>query len=299
VNLLERAPAKVNLTLKVLGRRADGYHDLVSLVVFAALADRLTFAPDGRLRLELSGPNAQSCGAGDDNLVLKAARALAAQIGTLRLGRFALVKHLPVAAGIGGGSSDAAAALRLLARANGLPADDARLFAAACATGADVPVCLDPRPRMMRGIGDELSVSLDLPPLPAVLVNPGVAVPTKDVFAALRLSAGAQARPTISEIELPHQRDALIAYAADHGNDLEPAAISLRPIIADVLALLREQGSCRLARMSGSGATCVGLFASRSAAQAAARSIKAQQPHWWVRATTLSPRPVAGPSHST
>jgi 4-diphosphocytidyl-2-C-methyl-D-erythritol kinase len=293
VNLLERAPAKVNLTLKVLGRRADGYHDLVSLVVFAALADRLTFAPDGHLRLELSGPNAQACGAGDDNLVLKAARALAAQVGTLRLGCFALVKHLPVAAGIGGGSSDAAAALRLLARANGLAAADARLFAAARATGADVPVCLDPRPRMMRGIGDELSASLDLPPLPAVLVNPGMALPTKDVFAALRLSVGVQVQPTVSQTEPPHQRDALIAYVADHGNDLEPAAISLQPIIAAVLALLREQRSCRLARMSGSGATCLGLFGSRRAAQAAARSIKAKQPDWWVRATTLSPRPVA------
>jgi 4-diphosphocytidyl-2-C-methyl-D-erythritol kinase len=293
VILLERAPAKVNLTLKVLGRRADGYHDLVSLVVFAALADRLTFAPDGRLRLELSGPNAQTCSAGDDNLVLKAARALAGRIGTLRLGRFALVKHLPVAAGIGGGSSDAAAALRLLARANGLAADDMRLFAAARATGADVPVCLDLRPRVMRGIGDELSACLDLPSLPAVLVNPGVAVPTKDVFAALRLSVGEQAQPAVSETELPRQPDALIEYVADHGNDLEPAAISLQPIIADVLALLREQRGCRLARMSGSGATCLGVFGSRNAALAAARSIKTKQPHWWVRATTLSPRPGA------
>jgi 4-diphosphocytidyl-2-C-methyl-D-erythritol kinase len=289
--LLELALAKVNLTLKVVGRRADGYHELVSLVVFAALADRLTLAPDDRLYLEVSGPNAQACGASDDNLVLKAARALAAEIRDLRLGRFALVKHLPVAAGIGGGSSDAAAGLRLLARANGLAADDARLFAAAGATGADVPVCLDPRPRIMRGVGERLSAALDLPPLPAVLVNPGVAVPTKDVFAALRLSPGGQAQPTVSEAELPSQREALIAYVAGHGNDLEPAAISLQPIIADVLALLREQRGCSLARMSGSGATCLGVFASRNAALAAARGIAAQQPHWWVRPTTLTPRP--------
>lgn len=287
--LIERAPAKVNLTLKVLGRRADGYHELVSLVAFAALADRLTFAPNDRLHLDVSGPNAQACGAGDDNLVLKAARALAGQIGTLRLGRFTLVKHLPVAAGIGGGSSDAAAALRLLAGANGLAADDARVLAAAIATGADVPVCLDPRPRIMRGIGEQLSAALDLPPLPAVLVNPGVAVPTKDVFAALRLSAGGQAQPTVSEAELPRQREALIAYVAGHGNDLEPAAISLQPIIADVLALLRRQRGCRLARMSGSGATCLGLFGSRNAALTAARGIEAQKPHWWVRPTTLTP----------
>jgi 4-diphosphocytidyl-2-C-methyl-D-erythritol kinase len=290
----EHAPAKVNLTLKVLGRRPDGYHDLVSLVAFAALGDRLTFAGEGNLRLDVSGPNAQACGAGDDNLVLKAARALADRIGTLGLGRFTLVKHLPVAAGIGGGSSDAAAALRLLARANGLAADDARVFAAARATGADVPVCLDPRPRIMRGIGEQLSAPLDLPPLPAVLVNPGVAVPTKDVFAALRFTVGPEAE--VSEIELPREREALIAYLVDHGNDLEAAAISLEPIIADVLALLREQHGCSLARMSGSGATCFGLFGSRNTALAAARGIKARHPHWWVRATVLTPKPRANSS---
>ncbi len=185
----EPAPAKVNLTLRVLGRRADGYHDIESLVAFADVGDALTFAPARDLTLTVRGPTAAAAGDTADNLVLKAARALAERVDGLKLGRFALSKRLPVAAGLGGGSADAAAALRLLARANRMTRDDPRLMAAARATGADVPVCLDPRPRFMRGIGEILSEPLDLPRLPAVLVNPGVAVATKDVFAALRLGS--------------------------------------------------------------------------------------------------------------
>ena len=175
----------------MVGRRADGYHELESLVVFASVGDRLTFAPGRALALTVGGPTAAAAGELADNLVLKAARALAERVAGLKLGRFDLSKRLPVAAGLGGGSADAAAALRLLARANRLALDDPRLMEAARATGADVPVCLDPRPRVMRGIGDVLSEPLDLPRLPAVLVNPGVAVPTKDVFAALALRSPA------------------------------------------------------------------------------------------------------------
>ncbi len=192
---VEAAPAKVNLTLRVVGRRADGYHDLESLVVFAGVGDRLAFAPARALDLKVRGPTAGAAGNLSDNLVFKAARALADRVPGLKLGRFELSKRLPVAAGLGGGSADAAAALRLLARANRLTLDDPRLIQAARATGADVPVCLDPRPRVMRGIGDVLSAPLDLPRLPAVLVNPGVAVPTKDVFAALALP-----RPLAGEV---------------------------------------------------------------------------------------------------
>ena len=182
----ERAPAKINLTLRVVGRRADGYHDIESLVVFAGVGDTLTFAPARALALKVDGPTAAAAGTIGDNLVFKAASALAERVEGLKLGRFALTKRLPVAAGVGGGSSDAAAALRLLARANRIALDDARLMEAARVTGADVPVCLDPRPRMMRGIGEILSGPVALPKLPAVLVNPRVAVPTKDVFTALR-----------------------------------------------------------------------------------------------------------------
>ncbi len=155
--LVENAPAKVNLTLRVLGRRADGYHDIESLVAFAGFGDRLTFTPGGELSLASRGPRAAQAGEDADNLVLNAARALAARIPGIVLGAFHLDKNLPVAAGLGGGSADAAAALRLLARANAIAPDDPRLYEAARATGADVPVCLDPRPRLMRGIGEKLS----------------------------------------------------------------------------------------------------------------------------------------------
>ena len=235
----EHAPAKVNLTLRILGKRADGYHDLESLVVFARLADEVKLAPDAPLGLAIDGPTAAAAGEVGDNLVLRAVRELAARTDGLRLGRFALTKRLPVAAGLGGGSADAAAALRLLMRVNGLTRDNPNLMAAARATGADVPVCLDPRPRVMRGIGDLLSAPLDLPALPAVLVNPRVPVPTKDVFGKLGLAPG-ERRGEPSEIEAGclNDRDALIRYLASQPNDLEPPACALQPVIADVLAAL-------------------------------------------------------------
>jgi 4-diphosphocytidyl-2-C-methyl-D-erythritol kinase len=277
----EPAPAKVNLTLRVLGRRADGYHDIESLVAFAGVGDTLTFTPGRVLALAVRGPTARASGNVTDNLVLKAARALAERVEGLKLGHFALSKRLPVAAGLGGGSADAAAALRLLARANGVALDDPRLMQAARATGADVPVCLDPRPRLMRGIGDLLSAPLDLPRLPAVLVNPGVAVPTKDVFAALKPHTSPQAGPSQSTT-------APFDEIANGRNDLEAAAISLQPVIADVLAALGRLPGCRLARMSGSGATCFGLFDSHRTAVVAARTVRARHSAWWVRPTMLA-----------
>lgn len=285
--LVERAPAKVNLSLMVLGRRADGYHALDSLVTFAAAGDRLTLTPGKLLSLRVRGATAEQAGPIEDNLVVKAANALAREIPGLRLGRFTLDKRLPVAAGLGGGSSDAAAALRLLARANRLPLDDARLRRVARRTGADVPVCLDPRPRRMRGIGDVLSAPLAIPPLAAVLVNPGVAVPTKDVFAILGLKPGMGVRRAARARPLPRGWDDLIEALAGERNDLEPPAITLQPVIATVLASLRKQSGCGLARMSGSGATCFGLFASARAAAAAARDLSERRPRWWVKATLL------------
>jgi len=284
--LVEAAPAKVNLTLRVIGRRADGYHDIESLVVFARQGDTLTFEP-GDLALTVRGPTAPSAGADADNLVLKAARALAANVADLRLGRFALDKRLPVAAGLGGGSADAAAALRLLARHNGLALDDPRVFAAAQQTGADVPVCLDPRPRLMRGIGDVLTAPLALPPLPAVMVNPGVAVATKDVFAALGLAPGQSRAAAQDAVAVPTRQSDLLTFLGKDVNDLEAPAISLQPVIADVLAELRALAGCQFARMSGSGATCFGLFGTAAEAGAAARALAAAHPAWWVQATTL------------
>src|ERR1700751_309680 len=187
--LTDQGRAKVNLTLRVVGRRVDGYHDLESLVAFADCADRLTLTSGSALALETTGPTANACGEVADNLVFKAARLLAERVADLRVGAFALEKILPVAAGIGGGSADAAAALRLLARLNELSLDDARLAEVALLTGADVPVCLASRACDMTGMGEGL-LPLPLPKLPAVMVNPNVPVATKEVFTALGLRNG-------------------------------------------------------------------------------------------------------------
>ncbi|GJE72010.1 4-(cytidine 5'-diphospho)-2-C-methyl-D-erythritol kinase [Methylorubrum podarium] len=288
--LTTRAPAKINLTLHVLGRRpGDGYHALESLVAFAEVADTLELAPGPDLSLAVSGPTAGPAGPLDDNLVLRAARHLAAGVDGLSLGAFRLHKQLPVAAGIGGGSSDAAAALRLLADLNGLPLDHPAVIAAARTTGADVPVCLDPRARMMRGAGEEIGPVLDLAPLPAVLVNPGVPVATAPVFKALGLAVGQRldgaAHPVIGS---GLDAAAVLAAIAPARNDLEAPALTVAPVIGEALALLREQAGCRLARMSGSGATVFAIFSDNAAAQGAAGAVRAAQPGWWVEPTRLA-----------
>lgn len=294
--LSERAPAKVNLTLCVRRRRPDGYHDLESLVVFAATGDDLDFVAGGDgFRLVTAGSHAAAAGPAGGNLVLKAARLLAERVAGLPGGTFRLVKRLPVAAGLGGGSSDAAAALRLLARAGGLDTDDARLIEAAGLTGSDVPVCLAGRARMMRGTGADLGPALDLPRLPAVLVNPGVAVPTPQVFARLGLAPGEErAGDPAAVVEalvladgLRARRDGLLDLILASRNDLEYPAREIAPVVGEALALLRRAPGCRLARMSGSGATVFGLFDSGRAAQAAARSLRQARPGWWVRPTRL------------
>jgi 4-diphosphocytidyl-2-C-methyl-D-erythritol kinase len=287
VPLVESAPAKVNLTLRVLGRRADGYHEIESLVAFAGVGDGLSLSPGSGLALNVRGPNAEKAGGGEDNLVFKATRLLAARIPGIHLGAFALDKQLPVAAGLGGGSADAAAALRLLARANGLALDDPRLYEAARATGADVPVCLDPRPRVMRGIGEILSQPLDLPPLPAVLVNPGVALATKSVFAGWTPAVAQYDPCDPAVIAKLIQREDLLQFLMRQPNDLEFSAIMLAPAVAEVLHALRGLPGRRLARMSGSGATCFALFSSATDAIAAANVLRANHPHWWVRASAF------------
>jgi len=287
VPLVENAPAKVNLTLRVLARRADGYHEISSLVVFADLGDRLTLTPGRELTLTVGGPRAASAGGIADNLVLKAARALSARLPGIVVGAFELEKNLPAAAGIGGGSADAAAALRLLARANRLAGDDPRLYDAARLTGADVPVCLDPRPRLMSGIGDKLSPALNLPPLSAVLLNPGVAVPTKDVFANWTANAGAAPPLELAAVEKSADGAALLELLGRDANDLEAPARKLAPVIGEAIAALRGSDGCRLARMSGSGATCFGVFDSMAAARAAASALRDEYPRWWVEACRL------------
>lgn len=288
--LTTRAPAKINLTLHVLGRRpGDGYHALESLVAFAEVADTLELVPGEDLTLEVAGPTAGPAGPLDDNLVLRAARHLAAGVPGLRQGAFRLHKQLPVAAGIGGGSSDAAAALRLLAEGNGLSLDHPAVIAAARATGADVPVCLDPRARMMRGAGEEIGPVLDLAPLPAVLVNPGVPVATAPVFKALGLAVGQRLdRAEHPAIGHGHDAEAVLGAITPARNDLEAPALTVAPVIGEALTRLRAQGGCRLARMSGSGATVFAIFSDDAAAQGAAEAVRTAQPGWWVAPTRLA-----------
>ena len=285
--LTARAPAKINLTLHVLGRREDGYHELQSLVAFAGIGDAIALSPDAPLGLIVEGPTAARAGPTDDNLVLRAARHLAAARPGLRLGAFRLVKRLPVAAGIGGGSSDAAGALRLLARLNGLRLDDPALREAARATGADVPVCLDPRARMMRGAGERLGPPMRLPPLFAVLVNPGTPVETAPVFRALRLAPGERLplppHPVLAEADGASVLESLRLAR----NDLEAPARAIAPAIGDALAALCATSGCRLARTSGSGATVFGLYEDAAAAAAAAREIRRGEARWWVKPTVL------------
>lgn len=273
--LTEAAPAKINLYLHVTGRRDDGYHLLDSLVAFAAIGDTLSAEPAETLSLRVTGPFAAELTADADNLVLRAARALAAEAGVSTGAHLVLDKHLPVASGIGGGSADAAAALRLLRRLWRLSPQPAVLARLAAGLGADVPVCLVGRAARMGGIGERLEPAPALPACGIVLVNPGIAVATAEVF---RMRRGAWSQPAM----LPSGWDGAAAMAADLGrlrNDLEPAAIALRPVIAEVLTKIAATPGCKLARMSGSGATCFGLYADAASARQALDYL--DRPGWW------------------
>jgi len=286
--LLTRAPAKINLTLHVLSRRQDGFHVLESLVAFTGAGDTLSLSEHSKLSLQVTGPTAQPAGDGDDNLVLRASRHLADRVTGLRHGAFHLVKRLPVAAGIGGGSSDAAAALRLLAQLNNIPLTDPRLQEAAKYTGSDVPVCLEAHARMMKGAGEILGPALTLPTLPAVLINPGVPVETKPIFQKLGLSPG-DVFTTTPHPDIPTNCSfgGLIDLIKQGRNDLEDAACLQAPIILDVLSVLRSARGTKIARMSGSGATCFALFETPRAAAKASRAIRTARPDWWVKTAVL------------
>ncbi len=269
----EFAAAKINLALHVTGQRADGYHLLDSVVVFAGVGDWVTVAPADRLSLTVTGPQGAGL-SGDDNLVLRAARCLGVSAA------MALEKHLPVASGIGGGSADAAATLRALCALRGMTLPDA---AAVLALGADVPVCLAGRPVRMQGVGDVLTPLPALPDCYVVLVNPGVAVATPAVFKALPRKDN----PAMSDIPVCGSALELAAWLRDQRNDLEAPAIGLAPVIGTVKAALEARPGCLLARMSGSGATCFGLFASEELARAAAGALREDAPAWWVAAAPV------------
>jgi 4-diphosphocytidyl-2-C-methyl-D-erythritol kinase len=291
--LSEEGRAKVNLSLRVIGRRVDGYHDLESVVAFGDCADRLTLAPGGELSLKTTGPLAQACGDTSDNLVLKASMLLAARVPDLKVGAFTLDKVLPVAAGIGGGSADAAAAIRLLAKLNDLALDDPRLLEVALETGADVPVCLASHACDMTGVGETL-LPLNLPKIPCVLVNPCVPVATRDVFEELGLRNGellVGATDVLRGPDWPEPGSSLedwVEALAASSNDLEEPAMRIQPAIAEVIGVLSATNGAWLVRMSGSGATCFAIYENTADAGRAAERIRSERPGWWVHSGVLS-----------
>jgi 4-diphosphocytidyl-2-C-methyl-D-erythritol kinase len=280
------APAKVNLALHVTRRREDGYHDLESLVVFADLADELSAVPASADTLEITGPFARGLGAGETNLVSRAVAAFRARWPDAVEGGLALrlTKSLPVAAGIGGGSADAAAALRLMASLSNQSIAVAELADMAAALGADVPACLVSAPLVARGVGEVLAPLPAFPDCHLVLVNPMVPLATADVFRRLR----AHDNYPLPELPSPLTRPAQLGiWLAETRNDLQPPAVKLVPVIGDIIEELAETQGCILARMSGSGATVFGLFGSSGQAHQAAQVMRASHPEHWVAAAPL------------
>lgn len=282
----EAAPAKINLALHVTRRREDGYHDLESLIVFAGIADELRAVEADRDSLEISGPFAATLGTSGNNLVLRAVSAFRQRWPALVPEGLALhlVKNLPVAAGIGGGSADAAAALRILARMAGAAVPVAELADIALTLGADVPACLLSRPLVARGVGEILAPLADFPNCHAVLVNPMVPVATADVFRRLR----AHDNYPLPALPEPLTRPAQLGlWLAETRNDLQPPAVKLVPVIGDIVEDLAATQGCILARMSGSGATVFGLFGSEGQAHQAAQVTRERNPDHWVAAAPL------------
>ena len=278
----ERAPAKINLFLHVGERRDDGFHPLQSLAVFTDMGDVLSIEAAPELSLTVEGPFAPGLAGEGDNLVLRAARALRNEKAGRPGGKLTLTKNLPVASGIGGGSADAAAALRGLNQLWNAGKDASALCEIAAALGSDIPVCVNSAPAFMEGRGEILRAPQSMPRIPMLLVNPGVAVPTKDVFAGLKTRSGL-------EMALPHGRFGdtadLLRFLDTTRNDLEAPAVALQPVIAEVLAAISALPGALLVRMSGSGATCFGIFADDDACARAGDVLRKSAPGWWIAPT--------------
>ena len=286
-SICEAARAKVNLTLHMKGKRRDGYHELESLVVFADVSDELVFTPASEDRLSLEGPFAGLVDG--ENLVLKAKRAFASWLGVTVSGDFLLKKNIPVAAGLGGGSSDAAATIRALLKAYDRDEDTKTFIRQSAAIGADVPVCLQDSAAWMCGLGERVTPVSGLTPLPALLVNPGIKLSTAAVFKTLNAKPlqpeEAGAPPSFPGWRNPQEA---AVWLNEGRNDLEAPAIALEPAVKKVLDALRRLDDCMLSRLSGSGPTCFGIFLSQDAAAEAASEMRRSYPNWWVQATTLS-----------
>jgi 4-diphosphocytidyl-2-C-methyl-D-erythritol kinase len=276
----------VNLTLEIKGKRADSYHELESLVLFADFGDTLTCSPNDRFDLEIDGAFAATIDPGP-NLIEKAALAYARAFGRQAGAKFHLTKRLPVSAGLGGGSADAAAALRLLRAMNEHPEDLSSLIPMAAEIGADIPCCLFSKAAVMTGIGERLHPLPPVPVVAAILVNPMQPLATRDVFQALKAGPLLESASPASPPLLSHFDD-VVAYASGRRNDLEAPARECLPVISEVLSALSRSNGARLARLSGSGPTCFALFQSFQEAQDAAERIAAERSDWWVQPVTLS-----------
>lgn len=270
------APAKINLYLHVVGKRPDGYHLLESLIAFTDICDRVTVAPAQGLTLTLEGEYAKVLDPKQDNIVLKAARALAAYAGIEPHAKITLHKEIPVGAGLGGGSSDAAQVLKLLVELWQVDIPEPELFAIALSLGADVPIMLAGRTAFVSGIGEVITPVKQPFHVPILLVNPGVVLATAEVFH--KGVAAFHRAENNRDIDMP-----IIAFLQQRGNDLQAPATALQPLICEVIAAISSQEGCQLSRMSGSGATCFGLFDTIESARRAAEVIQQENPHWWVR----------------
>lgn len=281
----EHAPAKINLDLRVTGRRLDGYHELDSLVVFTELGDRLSWQPADAMALSVHGPFATDTPT-DDNIILRAASKLASALPEIWPASFLLEKNLPVASGMGGGSTDAAAAMRVLVRQAQSAISGEGLRDIGALIGADLPVCIYGKPARMRGTGLRLDPVRGLPEIPLVLVNPRVELATAAVFGARDEAFSSERRPPMPLLPSVTQ---LALWLRDSSNDLEPAACRLAPVIDRVLEAVEAQDGVLLARVTGSGATCFGMFSDSDRAERAAATIARNEPQWWVAATTAPP----------
>ena len=287
----ETAPAKINLYLHILGRRDDGLHLLDSLVAFADVADELTAMPAADVALDITGPFAGELRSGSDNLVLESARSLAAALGMAEGAHFTLTKNLPVAAGLGGGSSDAAAALRALARLWGVELGDERVMAVARKLGSDVPVCVEGRPAFISGVGHDIEPAPELPKAHVLLVNPGGGLVTKDVYGVFARCREIGARESVERMRgAIADVHALADALYERTNDLTTAAGVLAPQVPAVLSFLESLPGALVVRMTGSGPTCFALFAEMNAAAKAAEACRVHDPGWWVARARLADR---------
>jgi 4-diphosphocytidyl-2-C-methyl-D-erythritol kinase len=278
------AAAKINLLLHVGDSRSDGYHELQSIMAFADVGDEVLIAPGEGLTLEIEGPFAEALKGEADNIVLKAARALATRAGIAANAHITLTKNLPISSGLGGGSTDAAATLRGLCKLWHVTLTEADLQGIAISLGSDVPVCLKGRPCWVEGIGEKLSVIPIFPALHVVLANPGVPVSTAHAYRTIRARSGiARERPATFR-----DANALIGFLETANNDLEEPAAAIAPVVRDVMEAFDADDATLLARMSGSGATCFGIYDSPQIAREAAARIAAAHPGWWVKAAKLA-----------